>query len=152
MIGRAAVLAIVMLAGVAPASADPSSEALIHDFVAWVDSSPDWSASASLIRSEGRDTFADGLVFSRDNPRVSISVEELRLSNLEAREGGGFEASEIEMRSGEVVTEFMDIKVPSAAADGASLPSLAGVTLDPRHMMRSIARFYAIAAKARSAE
>ncbi len=146
MIVRVAILAFVAFAGVSPASADPASEALVHDFVAWVDSSPDWSASVSLVRSEGDDTIAEGLVFSRDDPHVSISIETLRLTGLAARAGGGFSAAAIKLGNGEVVTQNIDAKIPSAAASGASMPSLADVVIDPKHLMTSIARFYAIAA------
>ena len=142
----ATAIALVALAGATPASADTKSEALLHDFVSWVDSSSDWSASASVIRSDGNDTFADGLVFSRDNPHVSISIEELRLRDLAERQGGGFSATEMEMRTGEIVTDTFDAKIPSATASGMSLPSLADIVIDPKHMMRAFARFYAVAA------
>ena len=142
----AIVLAFITLAGAAPASADTKSEALLRDFVAWVDSSPDWSASASVIRSDGNDTFAEGLVFSRENPHESISIEELRLRDLAERQGGGFSATEMEMRAAEIITDMVDAKIPSATASGASLPSLAGIIIDPKHMMSTFARFYGIAA------
>ncbi len=99
-----------------------------------------------MIRSDGNDTFADGLVFSRENPHESISIEELRLRDLTERQGGGFSATEMEMRAAEIITDNVDAKIPSATASGASLPSLAGVSIDPKHMMRTFARFYGIAA------
>ncbi len=141
----AQVLALIVLVGATPASADTKSEALLRGFIAWVDSSPDWSASASLVRSDGADTFAEGLVFARTDPNELISVEELRLRDLSERPGGGFSASEMELRSGEVVTDKVDAKIPSATASGVSLPSLAAVAIDPKHVMRSLARLYAIA-------
>ena len=79
MIGRAAVLAISCSAGVAPAGADPTSEALVRDFVAWVDSSPRLVRLGERGPLGGRRHDCRGLVFSRDDPRVSISIEELRL-------------------------------------------------------------------------
>ncbi len=139
-------VALVALAGATPVRADTRSEALLRDFVAWVDASPDWSATASLVRSDGSDTVAEGLVFSRDDPHVSISIEELRLGNLAERQGGGFSASKMEMRSGEIVTDTFDARIPAATASAVSLPSLDGVAIDPKHMMRSFARFYGIAA------
>ncbi len=139
-------LIAIVLAAASPAKADTQSEAMLRDFVAWVDSSPLWSASVSLVRSEGDDTYADGLVFTREDPHLTISIEELRLRDLSARSGGGFTASEIEMRAGQIVTDKSDTRIPSLSASGASMPSLVGVTVDPKHVMGSLARFYAIAA------
>jgi len=149
MLRNAGLMVLAALAFATPARADPESEALLRDFVAWVDSSPDWSASVSLVRSDGNDTFAEGLVFSRNDPRVSISIEELRLRDLAERQGGGFSASEMEVRAAEAVGDMFSAKIPSASASGVSLPSLDGVTLDPKHMMSSVARFYAVAAAGR---
>ncbi len=99
-----------------------------------------------MVRSDGNDTFAEGLVFSRDNPHVSISIEELRLRDLAERPGGGFSATAMEMQAAEVVADTLDAKIPSATISGASLPSLADVVIDPKHIMRVLGRFYAIAA------
>ncbi len=147
MIGRIAAAGFFLFAAAAPAIADTESEGLIRDFVAWVDSSDDWSASASVIRSEGGDTFAEGIVISRDEPRISISIEALRLSDLEARSGGGFTASEIELTAGAVLTDALETSIPSAALWNISMPSLADVAIDPRHLMTSISRFYSVAAE-----
>lgn len=147
MLRNAGLMVLAAVAFAAPARADTRSEALLRDFVAWVDSSPDWSATVSLVRSDGNDTFAEGLVFSRNAPRISISIEELRLRDLATRPGGGFSASEIEMRAGEAVGDMVNANIPSASASGVSLPSLDGVTLDPKHMMSSVARFYGMAAE-----
>jgi hypothetical protein len=97
---RAALAALAILAGVGlggggPASADPASEALLRGFVAWVDASPDWSASVGDVRSDGRDTVAENLVFTRDDPHVAIRVETLGLKDLRARAGGGFETAAV---------------------------------------------------------
>ena len=147
MIGRIAAAGFLVLAAASPAAADAESEALLKEFVAWVDSSSEWSASASVVRSEGRDTFAEGVVFARDEPHFSISIEELRLKDLKAREGGGFAAAEVEMTSGAVLGEGFEAAIPSGELWGISLPSLAGVTIDPAHMMTSMSRFYSLAAE-----
>jgi hypothetical protein len=146
MLGRAAACAILIVAGAAPALADSRSEALFGDFIAWVDSSPEWSASVSLVRSEGAETIAEGIVFGREAPHVAISVEELRLRNLEARPGGGFYAARIEMGGGAIITEFMEAAIPAGAIAEISMPSLAGLTFDVEQMMTSIAGFYSLAA------
>ena len=100
----------------------------------------------SLVRSEGAETIAEGIVFGREAPHVAISVEELRLGDLEARAGGGFTAAQIDMVGGAIITEFMEAAIPSGTIAEISMPGLAGVTFDVEHMMTSIARFYSLAA------
>ena len=48
MIGRIAAAGFFFLAAAAPAAADATSEGLVRDFVAWVDSSDTWAASVSV--------------------------------------------------------------------------------------------------------
>ena len=147
MIGRIAAVGFLLLAAAVPAAADPTGEGLLREFVGWVDSSEQWSASVSVIRSEGSDTFAEGLVLSREDPHVSVSLETLRLRDLRSRDGGGFSASEIELDGGAVTSDQVTASIPSGALWNISLPSLAGVTLDPKHMMTSLSRFYSVAAE-----
>lgn len=155
MIGRIAAAGFLVLAAATPAAADPTSEALIRDFVAWVDSSSQWSASVGAVRSDGSDTIAEGLVFSLQEPRVSISIERLRLADLAARPEGGFTASEIEMTAGNALIDIaqptgpstLEYSIPSAAVWNISMPSLAGVEIDPARLMSSISRFYTLAAE-----
>lgn len=144
---RAAACALALAFSAAPAAADPAGEALIGEFIAWVDASEEWNASVSIVRSEGTDTIAEGVVFGRADPHVAISLEELRLRGLAERSGGGFTAADIEVSGGAIITEFMEVTIPSATMAEASLPSLAGVSFDIRHMMTSIARFYSLAAE-----
>lgn len=147
MIGRIAAAGFLLLAAANPAAADAESEGLIREFVAWVDSSNEWSASVSVVRSDGSDTLAEGLVFERATPRISISMEELRLTDLKPGAEGGFTASEIEMTGGAVLGDEFETAIPSAGLWNVAMPSLAGVTIDPKRMMTSIARFYTLAAK-----
>src|SRR5262245_17092953 len=130
MIGRLAAAGLLLLAAVAPASADPDSEALVRGFIAWVDSSNEWNASVSVVRSDGADTFAEGVVLSREQPHVSISIETLRMQDLIERDGGGFTASEIEMAGAAAATDVVQVAIPSAAIANISLPSVEGTTLD----------------------
>src|SRR4051812_15333116 len=120
MIGRLAAAGFFILAAVAPASADPTNESLVHDFVGWVDSSNEWNASVSVVRSDGADTFAEGVVFSREQPHISISIETLRFRDLIAREGGGFTASDIELNGGAIASDAIQMAVPSAAISNIS--------------------------------
>jgi hypothetical protein len=152
MIRRIAAAGFLLLAVSSPAAADAESEALFRNFVAWVDASNEWSATVSVVRSEGRDTFAEGLVFSREAPHVGISIEEVRLKDLKERAGGGFTAAEMEMTAGAVLGEGFEAAIPSAELWGVALPSLAGVTLDPAHLMTSMSRFYTLAAEGELAE
>ena len=152
MIGRIAAAGFLLIAAASPAAADAESEALFRNFIAWVDSSSEWSASVSVVRSEGRDTFAEGVVFSRETPHVGISIEELRLKDLKERVGGGFTAAEMEMTAGAVLGEGFEAEIPSAELWGLALPSLTGVTLDPARLMTSMARFYTLAAEGELAE
>lgn len=148
MIGRRTAAAALLLGlSAAPALADAEGEALVQRFVAWVDSSPEWSASVSVVRSESSDTLAEGLVFSRDEPRISVSIEALRLSDLAERNGGGFSASAIELSKAAVVGEGVEAAVPSASLSDLAMPSLGAVVLDPKHLMTSMARFYTLAAE-----
>lgn len=152
MIARAAAFALLLLAGATPALADQASEVLFRGFVLWVDASPDWSASTSIIRSDGDDTIAETLVFTRAEPQVSITIKELRLTDFGAGDNGGFTASAMEMTAGSVVTEMVDASIPSASASDVSMPSFEGVSFDTRHLMTSIARFYALSAEGELAE
>src|ERR1044071_1490962 len=126
MIGRIAAAGFLILAAGAPASADPTSEAVVRDFIGWVDSSNEWNASVSVVRSEDADTFAEGVVFSREEPHLSISVETLRFRDLIARDGGGFTASEIEMNGAAVASDAVQVAIPSGAVWNISLPSAEG--------------------------
>ncbi len=144
MIGRAATVAFLLLIGTSPAFADAASEAMLRSFLQWVDSSPDWSASASLIRSDGSDTVAEGVVFTRHDPAVSVSIESITLKDLQERADGGFTASAIELKAAGLVTDSFDSTVPSASVLDVSMPSFAGVSIDPQHVMTSIAHFYSL--------
>ncbi len=147
MIGRIAAAGFFFLAAAAPAAADPASEGMVRDFIAWIDSSGDWSATVSVVRSDAENTFAEGVVISRDEPHVAFSIETLRLKDLKPRDGGGFVASEIEMDGGAVLSDSVKGAIPSGALWNISMPSFAGVTFDMKHLMTSIARFYTLAAE-----
>jgi hypothetical protein len=144
MIRRAGLSAVFALALAVPAAASPESERLLADFVALIDASPAWTASASLIRSEGENTIGEGLVFALDDPHVAISVERLTLSDLEAGGGGGFTATRIEASGASLVSDVVDYKIPTATVTDVSAPSTAGLGVDPRRLMTSFAKFYAV--------
>ena len=97
MFGRAAIVALLLVAGATPVRADFASEALLHDFVRSIDGSPDWSASAGVVRSDGSNTVGERLVISRGNPDVTVSIDRLRLRDLNETAAGGFSAAEIEV-------------------------------------------------------
>src|SRR3954469_9946298 len=105
MIGRIAAAGFLVVVAAAPAAASTESEGLVRDFIAWVDSSPDWSATVNVVRSDAEDTYAEGVVISRNEPHISISIESLRLEDLRARDGGGFSASKIAMNGGAIVSD-----------------------------------------------
>jgi hypothetical protein len=147
MTRRAALLALFLLGSATPALADTASERLVRDFVAWVDSSPVWSATVSDVRSQGNDTIADGLVLSRADPEVSVSVETLRLAAMAARPGGGFVAESVELGNVAIVTPQLQYAMPTLAADAVSSPSFGGLSFDPRHMMTFFAQAYSAMAQ-----
>ena len=118
-----------------------------HSFVHSIDALPDWSASAASIRSEGADTVAADLVFARENPHVSAKVGELRLTDLAGGADGGFTATEIALAHAEVAAESLTYSVPAASLKDVKGPSVAGLTIDPHHLMTSIAEVYGIAAR-----
>ncbi|HEX2255592.1 MAG TPA: hypothetical protein VHG92_02625 [Afifellaceae bacterium] len=142
-----ALLALLLVSAAVPAAADEASEALLENFVAGIDASAGWSASATNIRSEAAETIAEGLVFTREEPHVSVSVERLRLRGLEEGEDGGFTAAEIEMSGGAVVSEMLDYSVPSATASDVSVPSVAEISFNPHHLMTFIADLYSVMAQ-----
>jgi len=144
---RSLALALATLACAAPAAADGQSEALLRGFVEAIDRSPDWSASAALIRSDGASTVAEGLVFTRDEPRLSISAEQVRLVDLAARDGGGFTASEMEIAGGGLLSDQVDYSMPSLVATEVSMPSFLAVSFDPSRLMSSVAQAYTVAAQ-----
>lgn len=147
MIGRIAAVGFFLVVAGTPAAASTESEGLVRDFIAWVDSSPDWTASVNVVRSDAEDTYAEGIVISRDEPRVSISVDSLRLEDLQARDGGGFSASKIAMNGAAIVSDKVDVKIPSGTITNIAMPSLGGIALDTKHLMTTIARFYTLAAE-----
>ena len=151
MLARIA-LVLLGVAAAEPARADAASEALLGAFIENVDASPDWSASADLIRSEGGATIGEGLVFSRGEPDVSVSIERLSLDNLRDRNGGGFAASSIEMAGGAIISGVIDYAIPSASVRDVSAPDMAGISLDPHRLMTSIAQIYSAVALAEFAE
>jgi hypothetical protein len=155
MIGRIAAAAFLLSAAATPAAADATSEALVRDFVAWVDSSDTWAATIASVRSDGSDTIAEGFIFSLKDPNVSINIERVRLADLAAPAEGGFKASEIEMTSGSALINIaqptgpstLEYSIPSAAVWNISMPSLAGVEFDPARLMSSFSHFYSLAAE-----
>ena len=114
MIGRIAAAGFFAVVAAAPAAASTESEGLVRDFIAWVNSSADWSASVNVVRSDAADTYAEGIVISRNEPRISISIESLRLEDLGARDGGGFSASKIAMNGGAIVSDRSNPPSPPA--------------------------------------
>jgi hypothetical protein len=154
MIGRIAAAGFIFVGAATPAAADATSEALVRDFVAWVDSSETWSANVGSVRSDGADTIAERLIFTLKEPNVSMSIDRVRLANLAARAEGGFTASEIEMTAGSALVDIpqpemastLEYSIPSAGVWNISMPSFAGVTIDPAHLMSSLSQFYSLAA------
>lgn len=152
MRGRSALLALFLLAGAGPARADFASEALLHDFVGTIEASPDWSAAARVVRSEGGDTIAEGLVFSRQAPDVSIRIERLRLRDLREEDEGGFSAGEIEMTGAALVSEQTEVTVPAAFVRDVSIPGSEGLVFDTSRLMTFVSRLYSVMADAEFAD
>lgn len=148
MRGRSAVLALLLAVYGTPAEADFASEAMLHDFVRGIDASADWRASASVVRSEGGDTIAEGIVFSREEPAASISIDRLRLLDLEEGDEGGFSATEIEMTGAAVSLDEAMIRIPSGTVRDVSIPSTEGLIYDPRRLMTFVSRLYSVMAEA----
>jgi hypothetical protein len=147
MARRAALAVLFTVATLATASADPTSEAMLRDFVGGIDASADWSASMTNVRSDGAETIGEGLVFTRSQPHVSMSIEEIRLRDLVANADGGFSASNIDVKGAAAVGDKMEYSIPSISVKGVKVPSVEGVDLDPRHMMTSLARLYSLLVK-----
>jgi hypothetical protein len=148
MIYRAVIVAL-FFAGVTPALADQRGEALIREFVGWVDSSPEWSASVAILRSDSRYTIAEGLVFSRGDPDVSISIERLRVRDLANGPDGGFQATRMIMDGAALVAASVSYAAPTATIESVSVPSMDGLSFDPRHLMTLMAQAYSNLAKAK---
>src|SRR5690348_11371884 len=94
-------LALVVAALSSPGLADEQSEALLQSFVHSIDASPDWSAAAGSIGTEGADTVAKDLIFAREKPHVTVKVGELRLTDLAGGADGGFTATAVTLARGE---------------------------------------------------
>jgi hypothetical protein len=147
MVLRSAALALLVSAA-APAAADVRSEAMLRDFVAMLDSAEEWTASARLIRSDGSDTVAEGLAVSRQAPDVTVSIEALRVRDLEEHtDGGGFQASKIEVTGATVASELFDYSIPAATMTTVAMPTFAGIELDMKQLMTAISKYYAVAAR-----
>ena len=147
MIFRAATLLLAIL-GTNAAHADAQSEKLVRDFVAWVDSAPDWSASVGDVRSEGRNTFAEGMVFTRAAMGVSISVETLRLRDFVETADGSFVASQAEFGGAAIVSDGFEYAIPTARVDAVTVPPSEGISFDPHRLMTFAAQAYSILAQA----
>lgn len=148
MIYRAVIVAL-FLAGATPALADQRGEALMREFVGWVDSSPEWSASVAILRSDSRFTIAEGLVFSRGDPDVSISIERLRVRDLAEGPDGGFQATQMIMDGASLVAANVSYTAPTATVESVSVPTMDGLSFDPRHLMTLLAQAYSNLAKAK---
>jgi hypothetical protein len=148
MIYRAVIVALFFL-GVTPALADQRGEALMREFVGWTDSSPEWSASIAVLRSDSRYTIAEGLVFSRADPEVSISIERLRIRDLARGPDGGFQATRMIMDGAAVVAQGISYAAPTATIESVSVPSMEGLSFDPHSIMTFFAQAYSGLAKAR---
>jgi hypothetical protein len=148
MFGRAAALAL-LLAAAQPAMAEIRSEAMLRDLIDAIDSAEDWSASADAIRSAGADTFAEGVSITRDEPRLSFRIGAVRVRDLNPTgNDGAFSASEIEATGFEAAGDDDDrFTIPTATARDVTMPSFAGLTIDERRLMSSVARFYTTAAE-----
>ena len=140
------------LSAAAPAQADLRSEELVGGFVRSVDSSPDWAATAGLVRSDGADTIVEGLVFSRQAPDLRIEVARLRLRDLAARPGGGFSAGEVEIGGAVLTAPHLQAAVPGALARDLSLPRLPVPNFDPRQMLSFSAALYSALTDAEAGE
>jgi hypothetical protein len=148
MTSRSALAALILLGGAAPSLADAGSEALVRDFVAWVDSSPDWTAALGAVASQGDDTVARNVVFSRADPQVSVAIDTLRLAGLAERAGGGFIARALEIEDAIITSTALNYTIPSASVEAVSVPSMTGITFDPRRMMTFFAQAYTAMAQA----
>jgi hypothetical protein len=148
MIYRAVIVALFFL-GVTPALADQRGEALIREFVGWADSSPEWSASIAILRSDSRYTIAEGLVFSRTDPAVSFSIERLRIRDLARGADGGFQATRMIMDGAAVVAEGISYSASTATIESVSVPSMEGLSFDPHSIMTFFAQAYSNLARAR---
>lgn len=148
MFGRSAVAALLLIAGATPACADFASEALLHEFVRNIDESPDWSAIAGAVRSQGLDTFGERLVVSRQDPDVTVSIDRLRLRDLREGADGGFSAAEIEVTGTTFASEDADVAIPTASVREVAVPGPEGLVYDPRRLMTFISRLYSILAEA----
>jgi hypothetical protein len=146
---RAAALGSFVLAAVAaiPAGADEVGELLLQDFIDGINASADWKASGA-IRSEQADTIAEKLILSRKDPDVSLNIGRLRVTDLEEGEDGGFTASAIEVENATMAAPTVSYTIPLASVADVSVPSAEGLDFDPRRMMSSIGRFYAVMAEA----
>ncbi len=148
MLRSAAIFVLLLLGGATPALADEKSEMLVHAFVTWVDSSPDWSASVGVVRSSGRDTFAEGLVFARSNGDISTSIEMLRLRDLAEWGDGGFTATGMWLSRAAIVGPHFEYAIPAAKVESVTMPGTMGVTFDPRRLMSFFAQAYSAFADA----
>ena len=131
---------------VTPVAADEASERMLRDFIAGIDASADWRASATF-RSERADTIAEKLIIARTNPDVSLNIGRLRVTDLEEGDEGGFTASAIEVENATMTAPTISYAIPLTSVADVSMPSVEAFDFDPRRMMSSIGRFYSIMAE-----
>jgi hypothetical protein len=144
-------LAAVLLlsAGLAsPAFADEASEKLVSDFLARIDSSADWKASAAKVSSSGASTIVEGLTIAREDGPFTGTMARIELADFAARGDGGltlanFTASDTKLAG----KDQWSLSIPAITAKGFAVPSLGAWTFDPQAPVASAAALYTVLAK-----
>jgi hypothetical protein len=111
-IGTTCILLALTAAPLAPALADPASEAFLKNQLATLDADADWSAAADAIRSEGEDTVLEGLDITATSPKAALTVGEMHLQNLEPGDHDSFSMSGGRLSDLRLVSPSLALVVP----------------------------------------
>jgi hypothetical protein len=144
---RFALAAFACAAFASSALADQASEALVRGWIEDLDKTPEWSANAATIASQGDTTVVSGIAIAREDGSFALAGEEVRFDNLSA--SLGFSTSAAAAKKLTMSFQAGQLTVPAIEMKGLAIPSVGGWSLDPKAPATSIARLYTVVAKTR---
>jgi hypothetical protein len=134
--------ATLLSAGLAaPALADPAGERLLADFIATVDASPGWRASAGTIRSEGATAIAEAVTLGSADGKLVVNVGRAALEDL-SYAGGGISVPDFTLSDLSFTSDRWALTAPELTGKGLATPSLAGWSFDASAPVAALAALY----------
>jgi hypothetical protein len=140
--------AVVLLALPGAAHAQTVGEDLLRQYLLNIDVQPQWSASATTIRSEGERTVAEGLEFRNVDGERLVTLGRLTLDNLRPRPEGGFAADAARVDDAAIRSATGETTIPTAEASRLAIPDLRDLGFDPDQPLLFLSKLYSAMAEA----